>query len=115
MSTFRRGVLYWADLDKRRPVLIVSSDRFNLRSSYVTVVPGSTRLRPLVTHVRLAANDGGLTRPTMLLCEHVQELHQADIGSDPIGPPLAARRMAEVESALRLYLDLEDSEDTAAD
>ncbi len=44
--TAARAFLYWGKLDKRRPVLVVSTDRFNLRSDYVTVVPGSTRLRP---------------------------------------------------------------------
>jgi mRNA-degrading endonuclease toxin of MazEF toxin-antitoxin module len=69
-----RGFLYWGRLDKRRPVLVISSDRFNLRSDYATVVPGSTRIRPLITHVKLAEDEGGIDRPTMLLCEHVQEL-----------------------------------------
>ena len=100
-------MLYWGRLDKRRPVLVVSSDRFNERSSYVGVVPGSTRLRPLVTHVRLAAGEGGMTRPTMLLCEHVQELNRSDVEPEPIGRPLAAARMREVEAALRLYLELD--------
>lgn len=106
MSTLRRGVLYWARLDKRRAVLVVSSDRFNLRSSYVTVVPGSTRLRPMVTHVELRSGEGGVGRATMLLSEHVQELHVSDMEADPIGPPIPVARLRQVEAALRLYLDL---------
>jgi mRNA-degrading endonuclease toxin of MazEF toxin-antitoxin module len=101
-----RGSLYWARLDKRRPVLIISSDRFNARSTYVTVVPVSTRLRPLITHVKLARGEGGLDRPSMLLCEHLQELHIADLDPSPMGPPLAFERIREVQSALRLYLEL---------
>ena len=108
MTPLRRGLLYWGRLDKRRPVLVVSSDRFNTRSDYVTVVPGTTRLRPLVTHVRLAAGEGGVAHPTMLLCEHVQELHGADLDPEPLGPALPAARMAEIRVALRLYLDLGD-------
>lgn len=104
-----RGVLYWGRLDKRRPVLVVSSDRFNLRSEYVSVVPGSTRLRPLVTHVRLTAGEGGVSRPTMLLCEHVQELHGSDLDPTPIGPPLSRARLRDVEVALRLYLQLDEN------
>jgi mRNA-degrading endonuclease toxin of MazEF toxin-antitoxin module len=102
-----RGFLYWGNLDKRRPVLVISSDRFNLRSDYATVVPGSTRLRPLVTHVKLAGGEGGVDRPTMLLCEHLQELHQSDLEEGPIGPALGDRRMREIETAVLLYLGID--------
>lgn len=106
MTGRRRGFLYFGTLDKRRPLLIVSSDRFNARSDYVTVVPGSTRLRPLVTHVQLRDGEGGISRPTMLLCEHLQELHQGDLESVPIGPRLPSERLREVEAAILFYLDI---------
>lgn len=105
----RRGHLYWANLDKRRPVLVVSSDRFNLRSSYVTIVPGSTRLRPLVTHVRLTIGQGGVTRPTMLLCEHVHTIRHEEVLGDALGPALPADVMRSVSAALRFYLELDGS------
>lgn len=107
MTELRRGFLYWGALDKRRPLLVVSSNRFNSRSEYLTVVPGSSRMRPLVTHVELRKGEGGVARPTMLLCEHIQELHRSDVHSEPIGPPLAALRMREVEAAILFYLDIE--------
>jgi len=102
-----RGFLYWVDLDKRRPALVLSSDRFNSRSSYVTVVPGSSRLRPLITHLKLARGEGGITRPTTLLCEHLQEVPQSDVNPTPLGPSLAPRRMREVEDAVLLLLGIE--------
>jgi mRNA-degrading endonuclease toxin of MazEF toxin-antitoxin module len=103
----RRGYLYWGALDKRRPVLVVSSDAFNARSGYVTVVPGTTRLRPLVTHVPLRRGEGGVAHSTMLLCEHLQELHGQDLDPTPLGPPLPGARMKEVEAAVLLYLGIE--------
>jgi mRNA-degrading endonuclease toxin of MazEF toxin-antitoxin module len=106
MTAARRGYLHWARLDKRRPALVISSDRFNQRSNYVTVVPGSTRLRPMITHVKLEKGEGGVSRPTMLLCEHLQELHTSDLEAEAIGPPVSAHRLREVERALMLYLDL---------
>ena len=105
--TAARAFLYWGKLDKRRPVLVVSTDRFNLRSDYVTVVTGSTRLRPLITHVRLATGEGGIDRPTMLLCEHVQELHQSDLDARPMGAALSVQRMREVEAAMMFYLGID--------
>jgi mRNA-degrading endonuclease toxin of MazEF toxin-antitoxin module len=104
---FLRGFVYWVRLDERRPALIVSSDRFNSRSDYVTVVPGSTRLRPLITHVKLAEGEAGVDRATMLLCEHLQELHKTDLEQDPIGPRLSSARMREVEAAILFYLDVD--------
>jgi mRNA-degrading endonuclease toxin of MazEF toxin-antitoxin module len=112
MTTMRRGLLYWARLDKRRPALVVSSNRFNERSAYVTIVPGTTRLRPMITHVPLSVGEGGITRATMLLSEHVQEVHTSDVEPEPIGPPIPKHRLREVESALRLYLDLEETPDS---
>ena len=101
-----RGFLYWGRLDKRRPLLVVSSNKFNARSEYVTVVPASTRLRPLVTHVTLRKGEGGVERATMLLCEHLQELHRSDVDPVPIGPALHVPRFREVEAAILLYLDI---------
>jgi mRNA-degrading endonuclease toxin of MazEF toxin-antitoxin module len=109
-----RGFLYSGKLDKRRPVLVISSDRFNLRSDYATVVPGSTRLRPLITHVKLAPGEGGIDRPTMLLCEHVQELHQSDLDLKPMGPALSEHRMREVEAAIMLYLGIDSARSGSA-
>ena len=103
----RRGHLYWGALDKRRPVLVVSSDAFNARAGYVTVVPGTTRLRSLVTHVLLRRGEGGVAHGTMLLCEHLQELHGQDLDPTPLGPPLPGVRMREVEAAVLLYLGIE--------
>ena len=102
-----RGFLYWADLDKRRPALVLSSDRFNSRSSYVTVVPCSSRLRPLVTHLKLTRGEGGIARPSMLLCEHIQEVPQSELNPTPLGPPLTTRRMREVEDAVLLVLGID--------
>jgi mRNA-degrading endonuclease toxin of MazEF toxin-antitoxin module len=78
-----------------------------LRSEYVTVIPGSTRLRPLVTHVKLSKGEGGVESPTMLLCEHIQELHQSDLESTPLGPALTLTRMRQVQAAICFYLDID--------
>lgn len=107
MIGIRRGHLYWGTLDKRRPLLVVSSNRFNARSEYVTVVPTSTRMRPLISHVWAAKGEGGLEHPTMLLCEHIHELRQSDLDPEPLGRALSVARMREVEAAILLYLDIE--------
>jgi mRNA-degrading endonuclease toxin of MazEF toxin-antitoxin module len=97
---YRRGTLYWAWLDKRRPVLIISTDARNERANDVLVVPCSTTLREAPTHVRLARGEGGLPRDSVLKCEHIHTKPKRDVEPTPIGLPLRSGRMAEVERAV---------------
>jgi mRNA-degrading endonuclease toxin of MazEF toxin-antitoxin module len=96
----RRGRLYWARLDKRRPILVVSIDARNERANDVIVIPCSTTLREGPTHVRLHRGEGGVREACMLKCEQVTTLPRADLEEAPLGPPLGAGRMAEVERGI---------------
>jgi mRNA-degrading endonuclease toxin of MazEF toxin-antitoxin module len=96
----RRGHLYWATLDKRRPVLVVSPDYRNERASDMIVVPGSSVVREAPTHVMLRKGEGGVSARTVLKCEQILTLPTVDVGRKPLGPSLSARRVAEVERAI---------------
>jgi len=96
----RRGRLYWARLDKRRPVLVMSTDIRNERAIDVIVVPCSTRLRDGPTHVRLRRGEGGMPTRSVLKCEQVTTLPRDLLGPRPIGGLLSARRIASVEQAV---------------
>jgi mRNA-degrading endonuclease toxin of MazEF toxin-antitoxin module len=98
--TFERGRLYWADLDERRPVLVISPDYRNERASDVIVVPCSTRLRDAPTHVRLKAREGGLREASVLKCEQITTLPISALEETAVGPPLSATRVAQVERAI---------------
>jgi mRNA-degrading endonuclease toxin of MazEF toxin-antitoxin module len=100
MSFPRRGQLYWAELDMRRPVLVISPDYRNELASDVIVVPCSTTVRLAPTHVVLHRGEGGLDRPSALKCEQLTTLRREDVGRLALGPPLSRRRMAEVERAV---------------
>jgi len=93
----KRGHLYWARLDKRRPVLVVSLDARNERANDVIVIPCSTTLRGAPTHVFLKRGEGGLPQDCVLKCEQVTTLPKDDIDPRPLGGPLATARMAEME------------------
>ena len=93
----KRGYLYWANVDKRRPVLVISIDARNLRSSDVLVIPCTTNLREAPTHVRLARGEGGLPRESVLKCEQITTLMRQDVDLVPLGPALGTARMAAVE------------------
>ena len=100
----RRGWLYWAHMDKRRPVLVLSPESRNDRASDLIVVPCSSVLRGGPWHVLLSRGEGGLAQPSVLLCEQITTLVKRRVDPEPLGGPLAAPRMAEVEQAVLLAI-----------
>lgn len=55
-----RGDLWWADVpgDKRRPVLVLTRERFIPRLTAVLVAPVTTTVRGIPTEVRMGPADG---------------------------------------------------------
>jgi mRNA-degrading endonuclease toxin of MazEF toxin-antitoxin module len=96
----KRGHLYWAQMEKRRPVLVVSIDARNERANDLIVVPCSTTLREAPTHVRLARGEGGMPRDSVLKCEQITTLRKDDVDPVPLGAALKSGRLAEVERAV---------------
>ena len=103
---WRRGWLYWADMDKRRPVLVLSPETRNDRASDLIVVPCSSVLRGGPWHVRLSRSEGGLAQSSVLLCEQITTLAKRRVDPEPLGGPLGERRMAEVEHAVLLAIGI---------
>ncbi len=64
MTTDHRGDVWWADVpgDTRRPVVVLTRERFVSRLASVIVAPVTTRIRGIPTEVRLETTDG-LPRP----------------------------------------------------
>lgn len=110
----KRGEIYLAELDPvigseqggRRPVLIIQNDMGNLHSPTIIAVPltGSTRKPALPTHVELQAGEGGLVRPSVVLCEQVRTLEKTRL-SKLLGA-LPAHSMRMVERALEVSMEL---------
>ena len=96
----RRGLIYWANLDKRRPALVISVDSRNDRANDVLVIPCSTKLLESPTHVRLARGEGGVPHPCVLKCEQIATAYKVDVDDLPLGPPLGPARLREVERAV---------------
>ncbi len=96
----KRGFIYWANLDKRRPALVISIDARNDRANDVIVIPCSTRLLDSSTHVRLTRGEGGVPAPCVLKCEQIVTVYQRDLDATPLGAPLTRARLAEVERAV---------------
>jgi mRNA interferase MazF len=114
----RRGDIHAVDLDpirgaeadKRWPAVIVSNDAANTMASrlgrgVVTVVPvtsNTERVYPF--QVLLPAADTGLVRDSKAQAEQVRSVAVERIG-ERLGV-VPASRMADLEDALRLHLDL---------
>ena len=77
------GDIWFTDLDPtvgheqagQRPVLILSIDAFNRSlAGLVVILPITTRLRGIPWHVLVSPPEGGLTRPSAILCEAVRSV-----------------------------------------
>lgn len=111
----KRGDIYMALLDPvigseqggRRPVLIVQNDRGNRHSPTVIILPitSSGKKGRLPTHVLLAAGEGGLEKPSVVLCEQVRTLEKTRL-TRYMGS-LGMEKLKEVEAALSISLDME--------
>jgi len=112
VRTIRRGEVWLADLEPtrgneqtgQRPVLVVSTDRFNQgRSRLVVAVPFTTRRRNLPIHVAVRPPAGGLRADSFAMCEQIHSLAVDRLGPQPFGSVPAAVLSA-VEARIRLLL-----------
>jgi mRNA interferase MazF len=65
----RRGEIWWASLDKRRPVVVIQSNFFNesqLNSVIVAALTSNLRLSEMPGNVRLSSRDSGLSKPSVV-------------------------------------------------
>lgn len=111
-----RGQIYFVDLDPtigreqsgRRPVLIVSSDAINRQPLVCTCIVGTAAEnvpRDYPSNIRIKAAESGLPKDTVFLAFQFRSLDRSRLNTPPAGT-LPPARMAEVDAALRLVLDL---------
>lgn len=113
--THERGAICWADLGEprgsapgyRRPVLVVSSDRFNrsrIRTVIVAAVTTSPQAAAAPGNVPLVARTAGLDRDCTVNVSQLLTLDRADL-EEPVGV-VDARTIRRVDEGLRLVLSL---------
>lgn len=110
----KRGDIFFAALDpargseiqKTRPVVIVSNDAANRASSLVTVLPLTSNVRTVYPfEVKVTAAESGLSKDGKAMAQQVRTIDKSRLGSVRRGvvpPP----RMQQVDRALRLHLAL---------
>lgn len=113
MASPAYGEVWFGDLDPtvgheqagERPVLVLSIDAFNRSpAGLVVVLPITTRIRGVPWHVLLSPPEGGLTRPSVILCEALRSVSQERL-ERRLGTVSAAALQA-VQERLRILLNL---------
>lgn len=113
MNAPARGEVWLADLDPtrgheqagRRPVLVVSENLFNQGpAGLVIVLPMTTTLRGVPSHVPVSPPEGGVRKATAIHCEAVRSVSvgRLVVRWGAVGP----LTMTAVEDRLRILLRL---------
>jgi mRNA interferase MazF len=113
MSAPARGEVWLADLSPtrgpeqvgRRPVLVVSENLFNQGpAGLVIVLPMTSTVRGVPSHVPVSPPEGGVRKLTAILCEAVRSVSvdRLVVRWGAVGP----RTMSAVEDRLRILLHL---------
>lgn len=111
----KRGEIYYANLsptvgsemNKRRPVLIVSNDANNRAADTVTILPitsNVTRVYPF--EVLINPEDSGLPKPSKVQAQQVRTISKQRIAGNTVGN-LSQEVMQLVDTALKLHLKLD--------
>ena len=103
----RRDEIWWAALDKRRPVLIVQANLFNesrLNSVVVAAITSNLRLSEMPGNVRLGRRDSGLSTPTVVNITQIFTLRRERLTE--CVDTLPSRLMARVDEGIKLVLGL---------
>lgn len=95
----KRGDVVWAALDKRRPAIVVSTDRRNDLATDVVLVPCSRSGRLREWHVALRRGEAGLPKDCFAKCEQVTTLPKSQIEAGEIGR-ISDARLVEVERGI---------------
>jgi mRNA interferase MazF len=112
-----RGQVYFVDLNPakgreqkgRRPVLVVSADAINQQPLVIAVVAGTSAAnmpRDYPTNVRVTAAESGLSSDTVFLCFQLRSLDPGRFAKLHPAGSLPTRKMAEIDRALKLTLNL---------
>ncbi|MBD2439604.1 type II toxin-antitoxin system PemK/MazF family toxin [Nostoc sp. FACHB-110] len=111
----KRGDIYYANLsptvgsemDKRRPVLIVSNNANNNAADTVTILPITSNVKRVYPfEVLLSPEDSGLPKPSKIQAQQIRTISQQRIIGEVVNS-LNEELMQLVDAALKLHLALE--------
>ncbi len=91
---------------RTRPALVISNNLLNSSAAgLVTVVPITTKARPIRSFLKIQPPQGGLPQTSYIICDQVRTIAKDRLGKrfGMISPMI----LAEVERRLKFMLDLE--------
>lgn len=100
----RRGEVWWAKLDKRRPVVLVSRQEAYAVRALVVVAAVSTTVRGYAVEVKVGRAEG-LPRSCVVNCDWLVTLPKTDLLSR--AGTLTGAKLQALDSALAFALGLE--------
>ncbi len=101
-----RGEIWWAEIDKRRPVVLVSRDEAYEVRKMVVVAPVTTTVRAYAVEVTVGRAEG-LAKKGVVNCDWLVTVAIADLKTR-IGA-LSGTKMDQLNEALRFALGLEEA------
>jgi mRNA interferase MazF len=111
----RRGDIWWATLDPtvgseqadRRPVVIVSSDRFQRsQDRLVLVVPVTRVIRGYPLHIAAQPAETGLRQLSAIMCDQLRMLSTERLLDAAPAGRCSADLLRQVDDLLRALIDL---------
>lgn len=109
----KRGEIYYANLNptigseinKKRPVLIISNNSNNRASSTVTVLPITSNISKIYPfEVALPAEESDLPKDSKIQCQQIRTISKLRIGTAKIGI-VTENTLLKIENATKLHLD----------
>lgn len=96
--------MWWARLDKKRPVVLVSREEAYAVRALVIAAPVSTTIRGVAVEVKVGLGEG-LPRTGVINCDWLVTVPKADL-LERAGK-LSAAKVRQLDDALRFALGLE--------
>jgi mRNA interferase MazF len=100
----KRGEIWWAGVDKPRPVCLLSRDEAYSVRALVIVAPLSTTIRSYAVEVKVGSREG-LNRPSVINCDWLVTLPLLRL-ERRLGA-LSAEKLHQLDDALRFALGLD--------
>jgi len=100
----KRGEVWWAHVDKRRPVVLISRDEAYSVRALVLVAPVTRTTRGFAAEVKVGRAEG-LPKPCVVNCDSLVTLPKVDL-IERAGV-LSAAKIRELDDALRFVLGLD--------
>ncbi len=110
----KRGEIYYADLNptigseinKKRPVLIVSNNANNRAASTITILPITSNVSNVYPfEVALMPKKTGLPKASKVQCQQIRTISKLRINGKPLGA-IDKNTQHQVDLALKLHLDI---------